>query len=210
MLALVVIPLIFFVLGRTIYAGQSREFAFLTVFLSFITLLVGNAVLLALIAAVMILVSVVTEDVLPTDIEILNFVDSNFSRLLLVIFCMIFISAIFLFLARRPLLRRFPLFQMTLDDYEICEYYIQWSTIFLAVYQFVFQGFTSLSQEIVGATNVAEKFSLVFTPTNINLIVQPLLIASWITVVLEKYRLRLQIEGPDNLAPEETAVIEEP
>ena len=75
---------------------------------------------------------------------------------------------------------------MSDEDYVICEYYIQWVTFYLVVYQIVFNGFSSVLKALLENQSIEHYFSVILSPSNINLVMQPVLIASWVAVVMEK------------------------
>ncbi|MBB4071743.1 SA1002 family membrane protein [Canibacter oris] len=109
---------------------------------------------------------------------------------LLTLLILIFATAIVTFLGRKKIRRRTDKWQLNEEGYEIGEYFIQWITIYLAVYQFFFDGLQDLIALAVTAETAKEVFDIALSPRNINLIAQPVLISTWILVVMEKLRLR--------------------
>lgn len=116
-----------------------------------------------------------------------NFPGGAFLLLLLVL---IFSTAITTFLMRAKGRKKTGVWPLTEEGYEIGEYFIQWITIYLAVYQFFFDGLQDLLGLLIAVDTAKEAFNIVLSPRNVNLVMQPVLISTWILVVMEKLRLR--------------------
>lgn len=196
---LAIVAGLFFVVGRLIYRGNSRkEYSFLRVITHFIAFLLGAGILTVFLGFVPTIIFGLIElfhDVIATwdlseDVsftEVTRFKGGNFLLLLLIL---ILCVAIAQYLFRQRIIRRFPRFALQDDDYDILEYLIQWMTIFLAVYQFMFDGLRDAFSFLEDSHTAREFFSIALSPQNINLVVQPLLISSWITVAMEKLHAR--------------------
>lgn len=175
--------------GRIMYQGDDPKvhWRMLHVVAEFCAVMVGNALVMGAIAA---LTWAVTRlpgparavvDLLVTD-------DGRLSggTLMLAIFLLVFVTAIAQYELRRLLSKRFGWVRMGSDEYQIFEYIIQWLTIFCVVYQCFFEGFASVAR-LGHPDGLQGFFSIALTPANINLVLQPLLISSWVTVVLERF-----------------------
>lgn len=196
---LAIVAGLFFLIGKLIYRGNSRkEYSFLRVITHFIAFLLGAGLItIVLIVIPTILLGLieffheviatwnVSEDVSLT--EVTRFKGGNFLLMLLIL---ILCVAIVQYLLRKKITRRFPRFALQDDDYDILEYLIQWMTIFLAVYQFMFDGLRDAFTFLEDSRTAREFFSIALSPQNINLVVQPLLISSWITIAMEKLHAR--------------------
>lgn len=82
---------------------------------------------------------------------------------------------------------KFPILRLDIEEYEIFEYFIQWMTIYLVIYQFLFEGLKELTQALSDTKTVNNIFSVILFPDNINIVMQPLIIATWIVIVMEKF-----------------------
>lgn len=196
---LVVVLILLYVIGTIVYRGRGEEkYAFLWVLIHFVLLLVSSGVILLVLTLAMLLFWAAVDLVLQPEsydlaahtsvAELLGRFPTGTFLMGLLIF--ILSAAIIHYLLRRRVLRRFPLLSLDGDDYEICEYFIQWMTIYLAVYQFFFDGLNRFVELLSTAQDAAQVFDVFLTPTNINLVLQPLLITTWIVVVMEKLRAR--------------------
>ena len=96
----------------------------------------------------------------------------------------------------RFLSKRFTFLIVSSKTYQIAEYIIQWTTIFLAAYQFFFNGLRDLVTSIWSQNEASYMFRIVLSPENINLILQPVLFSTWIMVVVESLYARRQATTP--------------
>ena len=96
----------------------------------------------------------------------------------------------------RFLSKRFTFLTVSSKTYQIAEYIIQWTTIFLAAYQFFFNGLRDLVTSIWSQNEASYMFRIVLSPENINLILQPVLFSTWIMVVVESLYARRQATTP--------------
>lgn len=94
----------------------------------------------------------------------------------------------------RFLSKRFTFLTVSSKTYQIAEYIIQWTTIFLAAYQFFFNGLRDLVTSIWSQNEASYMFRIVLSPENINLILQPVLFSTWIMVVVESLYARRQAD----------------
>lgn len=90
----------------------------------------------------------------------------------------------------RFLSKRFTFLTVSSKTYQIAEYIIQWTTIFLAAYQFFFNGLRDLVTSIWSQNEASYMFRIVLSPDNVNLILQPVLFSTWIMVVVESLYAR--------------------
>lgn len=188
---LVLVLTVFYFVGRIAY-GRKKEnkYKFVKVLFNFFTILFTNSILL------LIVVGAFSTSILLLDhyfygvnAAITYFINSlKVSHLLITIFIIIFIVAILQYYLRIPM-RKASVFSLDDDDYLICEYLIQWTTIYLAVYQFLFAGLKSLTKFTLEVKDVSDIFSTIVSPDNLNIVIQPLLIAAWIAIVMEKIRV---------------------
>lgn len=196
-LFLLVIAL-FFHAGHLIYTKQRhRRVAFLNVFIHLIFIGVCSLLLLILVGAALFLILLGAEALYEFIItsqgstyiadEGVKFRGGNF---LLLLTCTIMGAALLNTHLRIFLRKRFKFLQLEQDDFDIIEYFIQWMTIFLAVYQFIFTGLESAIQFIESAQSAERFFNILLNPQNINLVMQPILISSWMTIGIEKLRGR--------------------
>lgn len=191
-----VVLLLFYYIGRIVYRGHSRrEYSFVRVLLHFFLLLLVSGVLMSILGVVQVVILglvefvhelVVMDESASVSIdEISKFKGGNFLLLLLVL---ILCTAMLQYGLRNVAYRRWWRFRLHEDDYDILEYLIQWMTIFLAVYQFMFDGMREALTFLDGTHSARSFFNIVLSPNNINLVIQPLLISSWVTVAMEKLR----------------------
>ncbi|AZA11651.1 SA1002 family membrane protein [Corynebacterium gerontici] len=188
--AIATIAIIFYLIDLLVYRGQRdlNPTTFLKVLANFIIMGVTSAIFLLLVIF-LILATLAILDVTIHSFsqeELLGRIDGT--EMLFFIFVIIFVAAILHFRFRETLLKRRLLFHFNADEYVINEYLIQWSTIYLAVYQFMFDGIKDVAKELVASETSQQIFNIVLSPENINLAVQPLLICSWIALVMERLR----------------------
>ena len=79
---------------------------------------------------------------------------------------------------------------MSEETFQVAEYVIQWMTLFLAIYQFFFNGLSDLITSESGNANASYMFTILLSPDNINLILQPVLFSTWVMVVIERLHFR--------------------
>lgn len=193
-----VVIFLFYLVGRAIYRGDGRrEYSFVAVAGHFIALLVGSGLIMLVVAvagAILFgVVELVHELVIVGDApqavaaRVLRFKGGNF--LLLLLIAMLSTALIHLGLRRR-VIERWSVLALGEEETDIVEYFIQWMTIYLAVYQFMFEGLQQVYGLLTDAADARAFFSIVLSPRNINLVVQPLLISAWMTVAMEKLRRR--------------------
>lgn len=188
--AIATIAIIFYLIDLLVYRGQ-RDLSpttFLKVLANFILMALTSAVFLLIVLFVILSVLSIL-DVTVSSVsqdELLSRLDGT--EMLFFIFVIIFVAAILHFLFRESLMKRHLIFRFNDDEYVINEYLIQWSTIYLAVYQFMFDGVKDVAREVLASESSQEIFNIVLSPENINLAVQPLLICSWIALVMERLR----------------------
>ena len=92
----------------------------------------------------------------------------------------------------RFLSKHFTFLTVSSKTYQIAEYIIQWTTIFLAAYQFFFNGLRDLVTSIWSHNEASYMFRIVLSPDHVNLILQPVLFSTWIMVVVESLYARRQ------------------
>ncbi|AZA09049.1 SA1002 family membrane protein [Corynebacterium pseudopelargi] len=190
--AIATIALIFYLIDHLVYRGQKdlSPTTFLKVLANFILMALTSGVFLLLVMFV-ILTTVALADTTIDNFSQEQMLDHiNGTEMLFFIFVIIFVAAILHFLFRERLIKHGLVFRYRDDDYVINEYLIQWSTIYLAVYQFMFDGVKDVAKELVSSDSTQQIYNIVLSPENINLAVQPLLICSWITLVMERLRFR--------------------
>lgn len=94
---------------------------------------------------------------------------------------------------------------MSEETFQVAEYVIQWMTLFLAIYQFFFNGLSDFIASESGNANASYMFTILLSPDNINLILQPVLFSTWVMVVIERlhfqHRRSRVAEGPDARPP---------
>ncbi|WP_336249071.1 SA1002 family membrane protein [Stomatohabitans albus] len=168
--------------------GKSR-FRFLYIAINFIIMVVAGAISVVL-AAIPIGGSALLIDGYLELIDGIFHSKFNSTSFLLMIFIIVFVAGIIQFYLRLFMINRGWLKRLGSEDIEIIEYFIQWSTIYLAVYQFMFDGINQVFSEVIGASTAKDMFQVILTPRNINLAMQPILISTWIAVVIEKLRQR--------------------
>lgn len=182
---------VFYLAGRIMFAHNERKhLSVVHVMVSFLGIMVVNALIMSLLLVVFFVVGAAIIALSGSESGLLF--DSagrlDASNMLVIIFVLIFATAFIHYALRRPLLKRNPPFCLSADEYQIFEYFIQWVTIYLVVYQCFFDGFRSLAAwSELGETTLQSIFEVALTPTNLNLVVQPLLISSWVLVVLERF-----------------------
>lgn len=183
---LVVVFATLYVVGRIMYQGRSPKtrWRLFHVVLEFFLVMAGNAVVMAAIVALFALACRWLAPLgLPWTLVLTEDGRLSGGNLMLAIFLLVFVSAIVQYAVRALLDDRWHWLLMGDDEYQIFEYFIQWLTIFCVVYQCIFEGFADLGTSV----DVRQAFEIALAPDNINLVLQPLLLSSWITVVMERF-----------------------
>lgn len=187
-LEIIALLILLYVIGRLIYKKkEEKHYTFLKILINFIVIMISNAILMLFLATITFTFFML----IPESEE----VDLNYRlptvQILIFILIFILITAILQFLIRKKLFKKYNFLKLDLEDYEICEYFVQWVTIYIVVYQFLFEGLSQLINLIPEfKKDYAQLFSVILSPQNINFVIQPLLIATWILVVMEKIKLR--------------------
>lgn len=99
----------------------------------------------------------------------------------LIVLCMTGISAAW---AHRKLARRIPWLRRSAAHSQLEEYFIQWSTIYLSVYQLVFNELTHAADKVHEIDGIKVVFDGVLNPDNLNLTMLPLLFSVWVAIVM--------------------------
>lgn len=195
-------------MGRIINRCQSNRCAvhFLKVTLSFLVMLVTAAVSLAVSFVLSLGLELAIETLTQTD-RLPGADQADPAGFFLFIFITIFLAGIIQFYFRRFMTSRKLIWKLSPDDVEIAEYLVQWSTILLAVYQFVFDNLREVINLGREADPTRELLELFFSPQHLNLALQPLLIAMWIAIVIEKLSTRRHLHtlgegGADEISVE--------
>lgn len=202
------LPVFFFIttvlmligLGIAIYGRSSQ----CLIFVRAIGYLMGSAVvnaflmltLVALFGSLLLLIpsSLWGEDLLDDTASTFSTGVGKFraGTFLLMALSLMMAAALIQIYLHRAVSKRFPSLRVSAKTYQIAEYIIQWTTIFLAVYQFFFNGLRELVTSIWSQTEASYMFKIVLAPENINLILQPVLFSTWIMVVVESLNARRQ------------------
>lgn len=162
---------------------------FLKVTLSFFVMLVTAAASLAISFILSLGLEFLIETITRTD-RLPGADRPDPAGFFLFIFITIFLAGVIQFYIRRFMTSRKLIWRLSEEDVEIAEYLVQWSTILLAVYQFVFNNLRHVINLANDADPSEELLQLFFSPQHLNLALQPLLIAMWIAIVIEKLATR--------------------
>lgn len=191
--------LLLYLIGRLVYRDRGdAKYSFIAVMVHFLLMLATSAIALPVVSSGVMTIATIIEfirdpsafwaiDTSPFGQTFGKFEGGSFLFGLLIV---ILLTAIVHYCWRQLFQQFCPLLRLSGDDYEISEYFIQWMTIYLAVYQFFFDGMRSIVVLIDGAKTADEAFAIILNPSNINLVIQPLLISTWIVIVMEKLRAR--------------------
>ena len=183
---------VLFLAGRIMYQGRGKRYRFrmLHVVLNFALVMAVNALIMAFLLGIAIVLEIAAGIYAP-ELAIPFFTPSGKlagDNLLVFLFVIIFFTAFVHYGLRAALSHVFKVFWLEDDEISIFEYFIQWLTIYFVVYQCIFEGFASYFAWVGGGIDgIQEIFEIMLRPENINLVVQPLLISSWILVVLERF-----------------------
>ena len=188
-----------FIAGRIMYQGRGKRYRFrmLHIVVNFVLIMAVNAIIMGLLIAVAVALEVAAGMFAP-ELAVPFFTPSGKlagDNPLVFLFVIIFLTA-FVHYGLRAFLRSISkLFVLENDEISIFEYFIQWTTIYFVVYQCIFEGFASyFAWAGAGADGIQDIFEILLKPENINLVVQPLLISSWILVVLERFARQNKIK----------------
>lgn len=199
---LVITLVLLYAIGTQMFRShREKKFSFISVLLHFLILLMGSGLVLLVVTVFLVLVAGILDAIFfpfPADVEAYGNLSQIIGRFptgsfLMGVLIVILLSALVHFSLRRKMKQKFSLLKLSEDEYEICEYFIQWVTIYLAVYQFFFDGLHKIFLRMSSAQDVSQIFDVLLSPTNINLLLQPLLITTWIVVVMEKLRTRMRV-----------------
>lgn len=109
-------------------------------------------------------------------------------------------SGVLLFVVARPLLQRWG---VTHEWLTIIEYYIQWSLIYVTIYQVLVQNLGGLGA-LLGDREVTAQMgsylSTVLDPDVLIVLLLPVLIAVWIATAMTKLRIEAQDRGTGDRA----------
>ena len=188
-----------FIAGRIMYQGRGKRYRFrmLHIVVNFVLIMAVNAIIMGLLIAVAVALEVAAGMFAP-ELAVPFFTPSGKlagDNPLVFLFVIIFLTA-FVHYGLRAFLRSISkLFVLENDEISIFEYFIQWTTVYFVVYQCIFEGFASyFAWAGAGADGIQDIFEILLKPENINLVVQPLLISSWILVVLERFARQNKIK----------------
>lgn len=177
-----------YVVGDIMYSqnGPRAHWRIFRVVMEFCLIMVVNALIMAsLIGVLYVLGRMGSHLISGFDLYLTASGKINGSNIMVLIFVLVFLTAFIQLLLRKRMEGHWLWLSMNGEEYQIFEYFIQWTTIFCVVYQCFFDGFATLAQWS-GATSAQEIFQIALSPDNLNLVLQPLLISSWILVVLER------------------------
>lgn len=205
---------VLYAMGRFALGKGTTAWSFLRVFGFFLAIMLGNIVILAFVVAVLLLLGAIVGYIAllispqlqdsadhaidafiaaspqdPIDISVGKFPTVQWLLALLIV---IFIVALIHAWIRRKLLQKFRVLRMTETEYEMSEYFIQWATIYVVIYQLFFDALHSVTALLPELTNWQSAFEVILSPTNLNAVSQPLLIATWVTIVLERLAIAHQ------------------
>ena len=97
--------------------------------------------------------------------------------LLLTLLVLVLLTAVVQLAVRRALTLRFHL-AADEEVYEIAEYFIQWFTIFLVVYQLYFAEIKEVFEAYLSRSLTNMAFDIALTPENLNIVMQPIAFSS--------------------------------
>lgn len=177
-----------YVVGDIMYSqsGPRAHWRIFRVVMEFCLIMVVNALIMAALLVIIYGLAHGAEQLFPGfSLYLTESGKINGSNIMVLIFVLVFLTAFIQLLIRKRAEGHWLWLSMNAEEYQIFEYFIQWTTIFCVVYQCFFDGFATLAQWS-GATSAQEVFEIALSPDNLNLVLQPLLISSWILVVLER------------------------
>ena len=178
-------------IGAAINAGRSANHGvhFLKVAVSFCVMLATSACSLVLALIVSLGFEQGIESITQTQ-KITSEGRLDSAGFFLFIFITIFLSGILQFYIRRFMTTHRLIWRLNTDDIEIAEYLVQWSTILLAIYQFVFENIRNVMNVAEDIDSTHELLEFIFSPEHLNLGLLPVLMTTWIAIVIEKLRTR--------------------
>ena len=192
-------------LGFAIYGRSSH----CLIFVRAIGYLTGSAIVNAILMLMLVSLCGSLLLLLPSSLRgnenLLNDTASTFSTglgkfragtFLLMTLTLMMAAALIQIYIHRFLSKHFTFLTVSSKTYQIAEYIIQWTTIFLAAYQFFFNGLRDLVTSIWSQNEASYMFRIVLSPDNVNLILQPVLFSTWIMVVVESLYARRQATTP--------------
>lgn len=180
-----------YVMGRLVYPSTTTHTTiFVKIFLQFIAIIAASAVVMLAVSALLLTPIIFISSLLPETAEPIGKLPTG--QLLVILLIVILATAIAHYILRRRLLQKVPFLRLTNEEYVIFEYFIQWITIYVVVYQFMFNGVIAVVKLIPEVSISADAFAVLLSPDNINMALQPLLIATWILVVMEKLHFEKQ------------------
>lgn len=193
----VLLCVLLLLMGRVVYGKHTQMFTFLKVGAHFVVQMVTNALFFAMVVAFFTALLGLVIWLLPdvqadAIIEGQEHLTDKFPTVTVLFFLLIviFLVALLQVGAQRWVTRRFPRLTLSQEEFEISEYLIQWLTIYVVVYQMLFDSLKSLGALLPQITNWQASFEVLLSPSNINAVIQPLLIATWVAIVLEKLSAR--------------------
>ncbi len=181
-----------YIVGKIIYKKKiTKHYTFLKVLTNFLVIMVSNALLMIVLSVILFAYFLL----MPVSEEVVSNYKLPTVQILIGILIFIFITAILQFQIRKKIIKKYDFLKLDVEDYEICEYFIQWLTIYVVIYQFLFEGLSKIVNLIPELKeDYSQLFAVLLSPQNINFVIQPLLIATWVLVVMEKISLRNKLE----------------
>lgn len=211
---LLILLVVLYAMGRFALGKGTTAWSFLRVFGFFLAIMVGNIIILAFVVAILLFIMAAVGSVVfafnpnlerSADAILDTLLSDNVQataslsvgkfptvQWLLALLIIIFIVALVHAWIRRGLLQKFQILRMTETEYEISEYFIQWATIYIVIYQLFFDALHSVTTLLPELTSWQSAFEVILSPTNLNAVSQPLLIATWVTIVLERLAIAHQ------------------
>lgn len=195
-------------LGFAIYGRNSR----CLIFVRAIGYLTGSAIVNAILMLILVFLFGSLILLLPSSLwgseNLLDDTTSTFSTglgkfragtFLLMTLTLMMAAALIQTYIHRFLSKHFTFLTVSSKTYQIAEYIIQWTTIFLAAYQFFFNGLRDLVTSMWSKNEASYMFKIVLSPENINLILQPVLFSTWIMVVVESLYFRHRLSQKETV-----------
>ena len=201
-----------YALGVLLHGRRSRRRLVFLRTLAFLTLTaLGNALLLVLLAvgggALLSAVALIRDpDAFDSASNAAGILQSRLGDfrsvwLLLTLLVLVLLTAVIQLAARRALTLRFHL---TADEevYQIAEYFIQWFTIFLVVYQLYFAGIKEVFETYLSRSLTNMAFDIALTPENLNIVMQPIAFSTWVVIAIEHMRKHSAHSAPPDAPPD--------
>lgn len=180
-----------YLMGKLVYpTATHKHIVFVKILAHFVLLLVASALTMLGIIALCILPLTLLASLAPESAAAAGKLPTG--QILIIILVVILATALTHYMVRKKLLQKFSFLRLSDEEYIIFEYFIQWVTIYVVVYQFMFDGVVNLAKLIPEINASADAFSVILSPGNINMVLQPLLITTWILVVMEKLHFEKQ------------------